>query len=121
MHNSFWQETNGQTLYSADFSVPERHGDATACQDGEYGDGGYSAAERAERQLQNDLKSMADTVQGRRFLKYLLDCSGVFESMPVGNKDMYAYCEGRRSMGLMLYHRLQALDPQYLITIQGGK
>lgn len=121
MHNSFWQEGDGQMRYSAGSSVPPWHGDAQDCRESGQQDAEFQDAERAERQLQNDLKSMADTVHGRRFLKYLLDCAGVFESMPVGSRDMYAYCEGRRSMGLMLYHRLQALDPQYLITIQGGK
>lgn len=72
----------------------------------------------AAGQFQADLQFIAQSEQGRRFLKDLLLASGVFAEIPVANPNMYAYYEGRRSLGLMLYHRLYALGADYLIQIQ---
>lgn len=71
-----------------------------------------------EGQFQADLLFIAQSEQGRRFLKDLLLAAGVFAEIPVANPNLYAYFEGRRSLGLMLYHRLYALGAKYLIQIQ---
>lgn len=71
-----------------------------------------------EGQFQADLLLIAQSEQGRRFLKDLLLAAGVFAEIPVANPNLYAYFEGRRSLGLMLYHRLYALGAKYLIQIQ---
>lgn len=71
-----------------------------------------------QEQLQADLLHISQSVQGRRFLKELLWETGVFAEIPVGNANVYAYLEGKRSLGLMLYHRLYALGANYLIQIQ---
>lgn len=82
-------------------------------------DGGEEREKMQEERLRADLQWLAGQAQGRRFLKYLFGVSGIFEAMPVGNHDMYAYCEGRRSMGLMLYHAVYALGAEHIIKIQG--
>lgn len=73
-------------------------------------------------QFQADLLFIAKSEQGRRFLKDLLLAAGVFAEIPVANPNLYAYYEGRRSLGLMLYHRLYALGSKnganYLMQIQ---
>lgn len=120
MHKAFWQE---KSVFGSDTpdSVTVTFGGISGqdCGEDRCLAENIPQPEETDRQIQNDLLSLAKTPQGRRFLKYLLEAAGVFESMPVANQAMYAYCEGRRSMGLMLYHRLYALGPQYLIQIQG--
>ncbi len=69
-------------------------------------------------QFQADLQFIIQSEQGRRFLKDLLLAAGVFQEIPVANPHLYAYLEGKRSLGLMLYHRLYALGAKYLIQIQ---
>lgn len=70
-------------------------------------------------ELQKDLQFLLETPQGKRFFKALLQSTYVFESMPINNKEWYAWYEGRRSIGLMLYHRVLALGIHYLNQIQG--
>lgn len=132
MHKDFWRENarNGQSGETGSdsfgtfgsFDSLDSFGGAQAAsaalygrEDAEYAENG----EDADRRLQSDLLTLAKMPQGRRFLKHLLDTAGVFEPMPVNSQALYAYCEGRRSMGLMLYRRLYALGPQYIIQIQG--
>ncbi len=74
-----------------------------------------------QEQFQSDLLYIAQSVQGRRFLGQLLMMTGVFEEIPIGNAAYYAYLEGKRSLGLMLYHRLYALGINYLAQIQEQK
>lgn len=71
-----------------------------------------------QEQFEADLLHITQSVQGRRFLKQLLYETGVFAEIPVGNANIYAYLEGKRSLGLMLYHRLYALGANTLIQIQ---
>lgn len=71
-----------------------------------------------QEQFQADLLHITQSIQGRRFLKQLLYETGVFAEIPVGNANVYAYLEGKRSLGLMLYHRLYALGANTLIQIQ---
>lgn len=71
-----------------------------------------------EEQFQADLLHITQSAQGRRFLKQLLYDTGIFAEIPIGNANVYAYLEGKRSLGLMLYHRLYALGANYLIQIQ---
>lgn len=71
-----------------------------------------------QEQFQADLLHITQSVQGRRFLKRLLYETGVFAEIPVANANVYAYLEGKRSLGLMLYHRLYALGANCLIQIQ---
>lgn len=89
---------------------------------------GYGQAEQngprglfRQEQFQADLLHITQSVQGRRFLRQLLLMTGVFEEIPIGNAAYYAYLEGRRSLGLMLYHRLYALGINYLAQIQEQK
>lgn len=75
-----------------------------------------SPEQRAELQnerLQEDLLFIARSEQGRRVLKELIFAAGVFSEIPVANANVCAYLEGRRSFGLMLYHRLYALGKEY--------
>lgn len=70
-------------------------------------------------ELQKDLQFLLESPQGKRFIKALFQSTYVFESMPIGNKEWYAWHEGRRSIGLMLYHRVLALGINYLMPLQG--
>lgn len=131
MDKPFWQETSetNRTGFSQTREQGGQLGQLGQFGRAEYGENleyEYSDAfsqkrEDTERQWQHDLQFLAESVQGRRFLKYLLDFAGIFDAMPVGSKDIYAYYEGRRSMGLMLYHGLYGINPRYLIDIQGEK
>lgn len=78
-------------------------------------------AQFRREQFQSDLLHLTQSAQGRRFLKQLLLITGVFEEIPIGNAAYYAYLEGKRSLGLMLYHRLYALGAGYLMQIQEQK
>ncbi|MDE5680780.1 MAG: hypothetical protein K2I05_00310 [Mailhella sp.] len=71
-----------------------------------------------DEEIQNDLSYLVQNAQGRRFLKHLFAETGVFETIPIQNKKSYAYFEGKRSIGLALYHRLYALDPEHILHIQ---
>lgn len=79
------------------------------------------AGQFRQEQFQSDLLHLTQSVQGRRFLRQLLVMTGVFEEIPIGNAAYYAYLEGRRSLGLMLYHRLYELGINYLVQIQEQK
>lgn len=71
-----------------------------------------------QEQFQADLLHITQSVQGRRFLKRFLHETGIFAEIPIANANVYAYLEGKRSLGLMLYHRLYALGANCLIQIQ---
>ena len=74
-----------------------------------------------EIELKNDIRSIAGTPAGRRFLWWLLSITGPHLPSYTGNSDTY-FNEGRRSVGLEVEHRLVAADPAtYLAMIQEGK
>lgn len=70
-------------------------------------------AARLQRQRQlDDLKAVASTFQGRRFLKRILDETAMFGLYFDGaNLGMNAFYEGRRSLGVVLFNDLNEVDP----------
>ena len=73
-----------------------------------------------EIELKNDIRSIAGTPAGRRFLWWLLSITGPHLPSYTGNSDTY-FNEGRRAVGLEIEHRLVAADPAaYLAMIQEG-
>ncbi len=66
-----------------------------------------------ENLVQSDLLAVLGTPQGRRFIRRIFRACGVFEAMPVGDQNLYAWHEGRRSIGLVLYHRIFALGANF--------
>ena len=73
-----------------------------------------------ELELKNDIRSIAGTPAGRRFLWWLLSITGPHLPSYTGNSDTY-FNEGRRAVGLEIEHRLVAADPAaYLAMIQEG-
>ncbi len=63
---------------------------------------------------QSDLLTVLGTAGGRRFVRRIFNACNVFEHMPVGDKSLYAWHEGRRSIGLCLYHQTLSLGPNFI-------
>ena len=73
-----------------------------------------------EIELKNDIRSIAGTPAGRRFLWWILSITGPHLPSYTGNSDTY-FNEGRRAVGLEIERRLVAADPAaYLAMIQEG-
>ena len=69
--------------------------------------------------MQSDLLSVLGTVQGRRLVRRMFRACGVFDYMPVGDAALYAWHEGRRSVGLVLYHQVFALGANFINQLLG--
>lgn len=83
-------------------------------------DAAATARRELEIELKNDIRSIAGTPAGRRFLWWLLSITGPHLPSYTGNSDTY-FNEGRRAVGLEIEHRLVAADPAaYLAMIQEG-
>ena len=63
---------------------------------------------------QSDLLHMLRSPQGRRFIRRIFRMCGVFNHMPVGDSAIYAWHEGRRSIGLSLYHQVFGLGQNFI-------
>ncbi len=75
--------------------------------------------ERRKRESElNDLRSVMDTRQGRRFIWRYLSDAGVFrQSFVFGQADATSFNEGRRSLGLALLADIHELDPAVYLTM----
>lgn len=58
-----------------------------------------------------DLTTIMATPSGRRFMWNLVEACGVLDASFAGDERMTAYNEGRRSVGIELVQRLQAVTP----------
>lgn len=67
---------------------------------------------RAIRQETSDLRDVADTPHGERYLKRELDAAGVFRTSFSTDPLQMAYAEGRRNGGLRLLALLVEAHPQ---------
>ena len=54
-----------------------------------------------------DLRSLMETIEGRRFVWRLLSRCGIFRQSYVQDSDGTAFNEGQRSIGLWVYQDLQ--------------
>lgn len=66
--------------------------------------------EREALRRARDLQAVLDTEHGRRFLFRLILETRTFESSFTGNS-MSFYNDGRKSVGLDLFHEVMELDP----------
>lgn len=62
------------------------------------------------KQRQNDLEFLLKNPSGKRFIAGLLAEAGVFDKTFTGNSKTY-YNEGRRSIGLDLFHEIMDFNP----------
>lgn len=93
-------------LYS---TTVQNHADAVAKQ-----------RKELELELKDDIRFIASTPAGRRFLWWILSITGPHLPSYTGNSDTY-FNEGRRAVGLEVERRLVAADPaSYLSMIQEG-
>lgn len=73
-----------------------------------------------DREL-HDMRSVMDTVEGRRFVWRLLDRAGVFRTSFTGNSTTF-FNEGMRNMGLIVLADVQeACAHQYLVMMNEYK
>ena len=69
--------------------------------------------------MKSDLLAVLSTAQGRRLVRRMFRACGVFDYMPVGDAALYAWHEGRRSVGLILYHQVFALGANFINQLLG--
>lgn len=76
-------------------------------------------AVRLNRQRElDDLKAVCSTFQGRRFVKRILDQTGMFGLYFDGaNLGMNAFYEGLRSLGVVVFNDLNEVDPTLYQTM----
>ncbi len=67
-----------------------------------------------ENLSQSDLLAVLGTASGRRFVRRIFRACNVFEFMPVGDANLYAWHEGRRSIGLGLYQQVFGLGQNFI-------
>jgi|GEM_PF-2646412 len=77
--------------------------------------------EEAEQQAlaeQNDLKSVMDNAAGRRVIRRILNHTGILSgSFSPEQRDVTAFREGRRDVGLWLNAQLLSLPDLYLLLM----
>lgn len=71
------------------------------------------------QQYRNDLVSVMNTPEGRRFVWQLIGNAGVFQQSFVADATATAFNEGRRSVGLALLARLNDEMPDLYLRAQG--
>lgn len=64
--------------------------------------------------MKSDLLAVLSTPQGRRFLRRLFRSCGVFDYIPITDQSLYAWHEGRRSIGLIVYHSVFELGANFI-------
>lgn len=64
--------------------------------------------------MKSDLLSVLASPQGRRFLRRIFRACGVFDYTPIGDTALYAWHEGRRSIGLIVYHSVFELGANFI-------
>lgn len=69
--------------------------------------------------MKSDLLTVLGTAQGRRLVRRMFRACGVFDYMPVGDAALYAWHEGRRSVGLILYHQVFGLGANFINQLLG--
>lgn len=62
----------------------------------------------------SDLLTVLSSVQGRRFVRRIFRTCHVFDSIPVGEANLHAWHEGRRSVGLIVYHQVFGLGANFI-------
>ena len=73
-------------------------------------------AERIEKQLDSDLKAVLETKAGRHVLSWILETTGIDESVTNMDPLKMLYASARRDLGLSLSTRLKALGVPNLIS-----
>lgn len=80
-----------------------------------------SKEERLQLQLENDLKTVLSTVEGRRFYWNLLCDCGIFKESFTGNSHTF-YNEGKRSVGLLHLANVNDICPEaYTLMLKESK
>jgi hypothetical protein len=74
-------------------------------------------AKKREGLLDADLRSVLSTTTGRRALKWILDQTGLFESVSSTDPTSMALLSGRRDAGLAIARRLQSVDESLFYQI----
>jgi len=69
-----------------------------------------------QQQRENDLRQAMDTAQGRRLLFGIMSGTGTFSKTFTGSSQSY-YNEGRRSVGLDLFHEVMDIEPSRFLTM----
>lgn len=65
-------------------------------------------------EFKNDLRTVLASPQGRRFLRRLLLSCHLFEAIPISDKASFAWYEGQRDLGLVLYHQIASLGQNHM-------
>jgi hypothetical protein len=72
---------------------------------------------KKEREL-DDIKEIAKTVQGRRFLWRILVMAGLFTTAFDPNDRVMCYRSGKRDIGNIIYDSIQMADPSLFHKLQ---
>lgn len=75
-------------------------------------------AERQLEQIEQDIRALMDSVQGRRFAWWVLEISGVYHSSYRDNPQAMAYAEGKRAFGNQFLDWLSTVAPQEFLLMQ---
>lgn len=73
--------------------------------------------ERAEKQLDSDLKTALGTKAGRHVLSWILEVAGVDASVTDLDPLKMLYASAKRDLGLLVLARLKSLDVPNLVTL----
>ncbi len=73
-------------------------------------------AKDREDQRAADIRWMLDSERGRRVLFGLIESAGTFNKTFTGNSQAY-YLDGRRSIGLELFHETMALESKRFLQM----
>lgn len=82
--------------------------------------------EKSDRDVYlDDLRFLMTIGQGRRFLKHIIEFTGMFRSSFTGNSETY-FLEGQRNFGIKLSDDLASADPDafgqlFIETMKGKK
>lgn len=69
-------------------------------------------------ELENDVRSVMSTVQGRRFVWYLLGIAHTFESTFAANALTMSFLSGQRDFGLRLLALIMEVDQESYLLMQ---
>lgn len=76
------------------------------------------AAQNAQREADNDLRTVMSSPQGRRFIWRMIDRHGMWRASFVENREGTDFREGMRNTALMLWSDLQRVCPELLLRMQ---
>lgn len=88
-----------------------------AADEGQVQEATRDAKLRREREL-NDLRSVLNTVEGRRFLWRILEFCGLYKTSFTGSSETF-FLEGQRNVGIKLITEIIETEPEaYLLMMK---